>query len=494
MQKCCRANSGGCDLAKEVMSYGSVSAIKSVDWKDTVPQEAVLMIEKTIGDTIVTPYATYGFFLGNASIGYAVFFTDGEETYVACYFKDEPDRCITLLSFIHKKIINKAALKIFIPTYCNIGSFLLKQGYEICETALEGWSVFFETRGDEADSESFYEIECYDTDELLRYSIERYTPEYREEWDESVNKSINGTFLQTQKFLEYHPAGRFRDDSLIIRKSGKICALVPGVDCFEDGRRIFHSYRGSTFGGVILVDGYYNINSVKYILKILEDRLCSEGYQSIVLKNTSSIFCKTPTELLDYYLHKRGYSSYSELSHYVDCTALSENVVESFSRHKRKHYKESKRYNLEYREFSSDGEIETFHKILCENLKIHRSLPTHTLDELLDLYHNRIRDRILFFGVYYEGRLVAGAMLFIFNEHVIHTQYIATDYDYAHTYCTYYLYGQIIASARDMGYDKLSFGISTEGQGKYLNEGLALLKEGFGSDYVSNYTYQKNLK
>ena len=44
------------------------------------------------------------------------------------------------------------------------------------------------------------------------------------------------------------------------------------------------------------------------------------------------------------------------------------------------------------------------------------------------------------------------------------------------------------------GYKKLTWGIVTEEQGKYLNMGLANSKEAFGGEYSINRIYSKILK
>ena len=49
---------------------------------------------------------------------------------------------------------------------------------------------------------------------MSAFSVLPYTEEQQERWDRFVmEQSANGTFLQTRRFLYYHPAGRFRDDS-----------------------------------------------------------------------------------------------------------------------------------------------------------------------------------------------------------------------------------------------------------------------------------------
>ena len=86
------------------------------------------------------------------------------------------------------------------------------------------------------------------------YEILPYSHELESRWDRFVmENSMNGTFLQTRKFLNYHPEGRFRDASFFVEKSGIIVAIVPG--CNVDGK--FVSHQGSTFGGPIIAKPYY---------------------------------------------------------------------------------------------------------------------------------------------------------------------------------------------------------------------------------------------
>lgn len=50
-----------------------------------------------------------------------------------------------------------------------------------------------------------------------RYKIVNYNGEFEQKWDYFVmNDSVNGTFLQTRRFLNYHPLDRFEDCSLLV--------------------------------------------------------------------------------------------------------------------------------------------------------------------------------------------------------------------------------------------------------------------------------------
>jgi hypothetical protein len=62
----------------------------------------------------------------------------------------------------------------------------------------------------------------------------QYNDDYENLWDRFVNEeAVNGTFLQTRNFLNYHPKGRFIDHSLLLLKDNAIVAVVPG--CVIDG-------------------------------------------------------------------------------------------------------------------------------------------------------------------------------------------------------------------------------------------------------------------
>lgn len=335
--------------------------------------------------------------------------------------------------------------------------------------------------------EDVMRVEFHDSEEYSKISVEICSDDKKSEWDRFVSNSINGTFLQSMRFLDYHPDGRFDNHPLMVRRNKELIAVMPGCRI----NNTYFSHRGSTFGGILVNKEHYNVQDVKMIMDVIDNYLYSIGINKIIIKPTSNLFCDCPNDLFDYMYYKRGYEQYSELSFFIDCSKISDSVIDSFTKHKRKHYKESQRFGLSFKEFSDDRDIERFHSILSKNLLIHEKTPTHSLEELLDLYHNRIGDIITFYGVFLGDKMIAGTMLFKFSDAVVHTQYIATDYDYGDTQCTYYLYGKLIETIKQKGFKTLSFGISTESNGLYLNEGLASLKEGFGSSYSINHTYTR---
>ena len=88
---------------------------------------------------------------------------------------------------------------------------------------------------------------------MLELKIREYQSCDRKKWDNFVmEKSMNGTFLQTKGFLDYH-GERFKDVSLIIYKGNDtMVAVIPACEIQDQNRRVFHAHCGSTFGGIVI--------------------------------------------------------------------------------------------------------------------------------------------------------------------------------------------------------------------------------------------------
>lgn len=328
----------------------------------------------------------------------------------------------------------------------------------------------------------------------MNLSIEKFGTENEEKWDNFIIKdSINGTFLHSRKFLNYHK-NRFNDHSLLIKNGTNIVAIVPACEIVEDEKRTFYSHKGSTFGGIVINSNFNNIHHVDSVISILEQYLNEQGFNKIVLKNTSELFTKGNTSLLDYYYFKYGYKSYNELSLFIDFNQYDSIIENNFSTSKRRDFKYSLKYNLEFKILKTDYEINNFYKLLVLSLKNHNTKPAHSLEELLNFKNNRFSDIVEFYGVYYKDNLIAGSMVFNFNNTVFHTQYLASNSAYSNYYPMNFLNYNLIKEAYINNFSFFSFGISTEEQGKVLNTSLAQFKEGFGTMGSINRTYYKDLK
>ena len=88
----------------------------------------------------------------------------------------------------------------------------------------------------------------------MQWTVRPYTPADEAEWDRFVmHESGNGTFLQTRNFLNYHPAGRFTDASLMVYNEHRGTAagrcnenfsLPPGQHVWRAGAAQYLQLRG----------------------------------------------------------------------------------------------------------------------------------------------------------------------------------------------------------------------------------------------------------
>jgi hypothetical protein len=319
------------------------------------------------------------------------------------------------------------------------------------------------------------------------YEILPYSPELDKRLDHFVEcESVNGTFLQTRRFLNYHPADRFTDASFALEKSGTIVAYFPGVA----KEQTFVSHAGTTFGGPIIAKSFYSGSRLLEILKEADQYLASR-FKSIRFKITPAIFAEESPDLLEYMLEHMGYTRHTELSSY--CTLQScVDPLENCDKECRRIFKKSEIESIRFGNLEKTEDFETFYRFLEISKSKHNVHPVHTLQELYDLKDNRIPDHIRFRGIWDGNTLVAAMMLFLFEgTKTIHGQYIAPNPDYEKFQPTTALYVRVMREAAQEGYKQISWGISTEDGGNYLNESLLRFKESLGAKACVNVRYEK---
>lgn len=324
------------------------------------------------------------------------------------------------------------------------------------------------------------------------FEIERYDEAMAAEWDRFVeSESSNGTILQSRRFLSYHPAGRFKDCSLVVRKGQSIVAVIPACELVDEGVKTFSSHPGSTYGGIVFDKRCQATAKAIDLVRLFDSWLAENGFGRTVLKQTPDFFCREESSVMEYALQHEGYETYGEISYVIDFQGFPEPVEAGFSTSRRRDCRYSARNKFEFRELVSEADIASFYAVLMKTLTKYETKPVHTYGELIDLKENRLEESVRFYGVFLEDRLVAGSMVFLFGRQVFHTQYLAADPDYLDLFPMNYLDWKLIATARDMGFPKFSFGISTEEHGRKVNLTLATFKEGFGCCHGINRTFSK---
>jgi len=317
-------------------------------------------------------------------------------------------------------------------------------------------------------------------------------------WDDFVlNHSINGNFLQTRNFLNYHPSGRFVDVSLLYYDAkNNLRAAIPAAVVEGEKGKSFVSHPGSTYGGIVIDEKSCSAKRLQAIIDDLLSYLKSNGFIAADLRFPPSFLCKDGCiSLMEYMLQLNGFSVQHELTTYVDLTDYKDDITANFSQGKRTDIHNALKAGFTYRSLESEKEIGSFYGLLENNLQKHNAKPVHSLDELIMLNEQRLADESELVGVFLDGELIAGGWLFLFeNQHAVHTQYLCADDALSKISPMTFLYYSIIKEAKEKGYQKVSWGISTEEHGTVLNWGLTESKESYGSKHDTHKRFAWNMQ
>lgn len=300
-----------------------------------------------------------------------------------------------------------------------------------------------------------------------KYQIRVYNKEDAEIWNAFVSNSPNATFLFNRNFMDYH-SDRFLDFSLMIFSAQKLVAILPAN---RVGDKVY-SHQGLTYGGLVVtaktkVDDVINI--LKEILKYLEQ----QSIKVLQIKVLPSIYCKTPSEAIEYVL----FLAKATLIRRESGSTIDLNSTFKYSTQKKYSVSLASKKGLEIRE---NSELEEFYNlVLIPNLEnTFSAKPVHSVEEMRSL-QKAFPKNIRSFFVYHEKTMVAGTILFE-TETLVHTQYISADKSKMELNALNFLFDYLIKYVfADKKY--FDFGTSNMENGQKLNAGLAYWKESFGA-------------
>ncbi|MDZ7260589.1 MAG: GNAT family N-acetyltransferase [candidate division KSB1 bacterium] len=306
------------------------------------------------------------------------------------------------------------------------------------------------------------------------------------QWDAFVWGSNNGTLFHTQKFLSYHPPGKFENRSLIFTKEERILALFPATVKMYGELKILSSHRGASYGGFV-VNSPLSIKDAFRLVDALLGYAIAEGFDGIEMTLPPQIYLRRPSNYLDFALIKRGFTYRKrEISSVIPLDFGIEEILNTFSPESRRAVRRAIKLGVKIKE---SEEYQTFYQILKKNLKLrHNVTPTHTLEELLRL-KQLFPDRIRLFSAYVGDTMIAGVVIFDCNPRVALAFYISHNEEFQRYRGVNYLFYEIIRWAIEHGFQFLDFGIFTVDMDP--NWGLGRFKEGFGAQGIFRDTLQK---
>lgn len=295
--------------------------------------------------------------------------------------------------------------------------------------------------------------------------IKKYTDSDRELWNNFLTNSKNGIFMFNRNFMEYHK-DRFTDNSLLFFDEDKLIAIFPAS--IKEG--VLSSHGGLTYGGFITGNDMKQ-HHMNDCFTALKEYAAQNGIKEIIYKHIPHIYHKQPAEEDLYSLfYNNGQILKIESSTVVD---LKQPL--KMQEIRKRQMKKAVKNGVEVKE-STDFEafIALENEVLQER---HGTKAVHSSKEL-ELLHSRFPQNIKLLAAFYQEKMIAGTVLFIYDN-AVHTQYLAANETAREIGALDLTISNVIEEYKESK-AWLDFGISTEAGGHYLNEGLISQKEGFG--------------
>ena len=308
--------------------------------------------------------------------------------------------------------------------------------------------------------------------------VRRYIPAEAERWDGFVRGSRMPRFMFERGFMDYHQ-DRFEDFSLMFFRDDELIAVLPasrhGVE--------LRSHGGLTYGGMIYGEKMKQhtmlecFDALKFFCK-------TSGVESILYKNIPHIYHSQPAEEDLYALYKNG----AELLKIEPATVVHLKHPYKMPKGRKAQIARAKREGVIVQCLNDFARfIELENKVLISR---HGVRAVHTSAEIEKL-HLQFPENIRCIGAFYDGNLVAGTLLFVYDK-VIHTQYLAANDIAREIGALDLIILKIMDECRNT-HEFLDFGISSENGGRILNEGLIAQKEGFGGRTIAYQTWRSAL-
>ena len=274
--------------------------------------------------------------------------------------------------------------------------------------------------------------------------------------------------------MDYH-SDRFVDASLMFYYNSELIAILPASLHNNELR----SHGGLTYGGFICGDRMKQYIMIDCFNGLKEFCLC-HGIYSILYKNIPYIYHKKPAQDDLYALFCSG----AKLKSVSPTTVIDLLNPCKMAKGRKAQISRAQREKVEVKEFVNiKAFMELENKVLQEH---HGVSAVHTYKEL-QLLHDRFPNNIICVGGFLNEKLIAGALLFRY-QNVVHTQYLAADekareigaLDYVISYCL---------KKYESNVRYFDFGTSQNPNGGGMNTGLKAQKEGFGGRSVAQVQF-----
>ena len=308
------------------------------------------------------------------------------------------------------------------------------------------------------------------------FSVERYSPNRKPEWDTFVSSAKNATFLFSRDYMDYH-RDRYADHSLMIFNDRALVAVLP-ANLNAEGALISHE--GLTYGGLV-VSRDATLGDVLACFHAALQHLSQRHVSKLIYKRIPGFYNTLPDDEVAYALFLLDARLYRR-----DCaTAVAQADRLPLRRDRKSLIK--KAINFGVRIVPETSFQPFWEQVLVPQLAArYGAKPVHTLEEIT-LLASRFPEQIKQFSAYCGDEIVAGTTIYE-TPTVAHAQYASVTEKGRKLGAQAYLFNSLIEQYKGKRF--FDFGISNEKEGRALNHGLLEWKEGFGARCYAHDFYE----
>ena len=325
---------------------------------------------------------------------------------------------------------------------------------------------------------------------MTKISVHKYDNSCRDEWQEFLKHTNNGTMFHDLNFLDYHPVGKFNFYHLMFRRGDELIGILPGG--VKDIGRVFWSPVGASYGSIATKD--IRFETALEIVDAMLDYFDRENFKDIYLIPPPLVYSINLSQHIEYAMLYRKFDfELHYISHAIDLKH-GDDFLAQFDKTARKNiHKILREGKLEVRE---SDDYDTFYQILLNNKAKHNAVPTHSLEDIHRLLE-LVPDNLKLLMVYYDGKPIAGSLLFLCNSKVVLCFYTMLLYEYEELKPVYLVNYEITRWATEKGYEWVDIGVSQDTQADdpmTPSMNLINFKERFNARGILRSTYHYKLR
>jgi predicted N-acyltransferase len=324
---------------------------------------------------------------------------------------------------------------------------------------------------------------------MPKITVHEYKENQRDEWEDFVSKSNNGTMFHNQSFLDYHESGKFNFHHLMFRDGDELVGIMPGG--LQDNDTVYWSPTGASYGSIVTKDIPFNL--ALDIVDSLLDYFRERKLKHLYLIPPPLIYSHAYNQHIEYaLLYRKADFELHYISHAVPLTKGNyfNNIDAKARRIIRKIIREDKIKVVESKDY------EAFYPILVKNKAKFGVKPTHSLEDLYKL-DKLMPENLKLFLAYNEDKPIAGSLLFLANKKVALCFYIMLLYEYNELHPAFIVQNESIRWAEENGFEWFDIGVSQDTTAEdpmTPAQTLIYFKERFNARGILRSTYHFKLR